>query len=116
MARFDLYDNPDDETRRFAPYLLDVQSTHVGILPTRIVIPLRPTPDLGFSGKPSDLLPVFEINGEKHFLDTPAMSAVPQNALNKRIGSLADPAMRSWLPRPDFRRLLNGGVSDQSRR
>ncbi|MDN7178747.1 CcdB family protein [Caballeronia sp. SEWSISQ10-4 2] len=90
MARFDLYGNPDDQTRRLAPYLLDVQSTHVGILPTRIVIPLRPTPDLGFSGKPSDLLPVFEINGEKHFLDTPAMSAVPLNALGRRIGSLAD--------------------------
>ena len=90
MARFDLYGNPDGGTRRLAPYLLDVQSTHVGILPTRIVIPLRPAPDLGFSGKPSDLLPVFEINGEKHFLDTPAMSAVPLNALGRRIASLAD--------------------------
>ena len=48
MARFDLYDNSDDEMRRLAPYLLDVQSTHVGILPTRIVTPLRPTLDLGF--------------------------------------------------------------------
>jgi hypothetical protein len=91
MAYFDLYGNPGDETRRLAPYLLDVQSTHVGILPTRIVIPLRPTLDLGFSGKPSDLLPVFEINGEKDFLDTPAMSAVPLNALG----------MCSHVPRRD---------------
>ena len=90
MARFDLYANPDDETRRLAPYLLDVQSVHVGILPTRIVIPLRHTSDLGFPGKPSDLLPVLEINGEGYFLDTPAMSAVPLNALRRRIGSLAD--------------------------
>jgi toxin CcdB len=36
MARFDLYANPDIETRN----LLDVQSSHVGILPTRIAIPL----------------------------------------------------------------------------
>jgi toxin CcdB len=90
MARFDLYGNPDDGTRRLAAYLLDVQSTHVGTLPTRIVIPLRPTLDLGFSGKPSDLLPVFEIAGKKHFLDTPAMSAIPLNALGSRISSLAD--------------------------
>ncbi|MGF7133139.1 putative transposase [Paraburkholderia sp. EB58] len=62
MARFDLYANPDDETRRLAPFLLDVQITHVGILPTRIVIPLRPVHHLAFSGKPSDLLPVFEIS------------------------------------------------------
>jgi toxin CcdB len=90
MARFDLYGNPDDETRRLAPYLLDVQSTHVGILPTRFVIPLRPVRDLGFSGKPSDLLPVFEIDGENYFLDTPALGAVPLNVLGRRIVSLAD--------------------------
>lgn len=90
MARFDLYANPDDETRRLAPYLLDVQSTHVGILPTRIVIPLRPARHLAFSGQPSDLLPVFEVNGEQCFLDTPGMSAVPLNALGNRISSLSD--------------------------
>ncbi|MGA7781851.1 MAG: CcdB family protein [Paraburkholderia sp.] len=90
MARFDLYANPDNETRKLAPYLLDVQSTHVGILPTRIVIPLRPARHLAFSGKPSDLLPVFEVNGETCFLDTPAMSAVPLNALGKRIASFSD--------------------------
>jgi toxin CcdB len=55
-----------------------------------MVIPLRPALELGFSGKPSDLLPVFELNGEKHFFETPAMSAVPLNALGRRIGSLAD--------------------------
>lgn len=89
MARFDLYANPDDDTRRLAPYLLDVQSTHVGVLPTRIVIPVRPGRQLAFSGKPSDLPPVFEISGEDCFLDTPAMSAVPLNALGKHIGSLS---------------------------
>lgn len=90
MARFDLYANPDDETQRLAPYLLDVQSTHVEILPSRIVIPLRPARHLAFSGKPSDLLPVFEIDGYECFLDTPGMSAVPLSAPGKCIGSLSD--------------------------
>lgn len=90
MARFDLYANPDKETRKLAPYLLDVQSAHVGILPTRIVIPLRPVRHLAYSGKPSDLLPVFDVNGEECFLDTPGMSAVPLNALGKCIASLSD--------------------------
>jgi toxin CcdB len=97
MARFDLYSNPDDETQRLAPYLLDVQSTHVGILPTRIVIPLRPTQSLAFSGTPSGLLPIFEINGDKHFLDTPAMSAIPLNALGGRVGSSRISATPSTL-------------------
>jgi toxin CcdB len=95
MARFDLYANPDDETRRLAPFLLDVQSTHVGILPTRIVIPLRPVHHFAFSGKPSDLLPVFEVSGEECFLDTPGMSAVPLNALGRRVASLSDHRKRS---------------------
>ncbi|WP_116144289.1 CcdB family protein [Paraburkholderia sp. BL27I4N3] len=69
-ARFDLYTNPDIETRKLAPYLLDVQSIHVGILPVRIVILLRPLRHLAFSGKPFDLLPVFEISGEECLLDT----------------------------------------------
>lgn len=90
MARFDLYANPDIETRKLAPYLLDVQSSHVGILPTRIVIPLRPVRHLAFSGKPSDLLLVFAVHSEQCLLDTPAMSAVPLNALGKCIGSLSD--------------------------
>jgi toxin CcdB len=67
-----------------------VQSTHAGILPTRIVVPLRPVPHLAFSGKPSDLLPVFEVNGEECFLDMPDMSDVPLNARGKHIGSLSD--------------------------
>jgi toxin CcdB len=90
VARFDLYANPDEEMQRLAPYLLDIQSTHVGVLPTRIVIPFRPVAHLAFSGRPSDLLPVFEINGERCFLDTPGMSAVPLNALGRRIGSLSN--------------------------
>jgi hypothetical protein len=40
--------------------------------------------------KPSDLLPVFEVNGEECFLDTPGMTAVPLNAPGKCIGSLSD--------------------------
>jgi toxin CcdB len=90
MARFHLYANLGIETRKLVPYMLDVQSTYVGILPTRIVFPLRPVRYLAFSGKPSDLLPDFEVRGEECFLDAPAMSAVSLKALSKCIGSLSD--------------------------
>ena len=72
MAGFDLAVNQDDEAWQLAPF------------------PLRPVQHLAFSGKSSDLLPVFEIIGEKCFLDTPGMSAVPLNALGRRVGSLSD--------------------------
>ncbi|PMS21081.1 hypothetical protein C0Z16_34110 [Paraburkholderia rhynchosiae] len=89
-TRFDLYTNPDIKTRKLAPYLLDVQGSHVGILPARTMVPLRPARRLPFSGKPIDPPPVFDVPTEECFLDTPGMSAVPLNALGKCIGSLSD--------------------------
>ncbi|CAL8477967.1 MULTISPECIES: CcdB family protein [Caballeronia] len=90
MARFDLYINPNEDSRKSTPYVVDLQSDHVGSLPTRVVIPLRRSKVLGYSGTPSDLLPSFVIDGEDCFLDTPAMAAIPAGALGKRIGSLAE--------------------------
>ncbi|AQH02239.1 hypothetical protein A9R05_24930 [Burkholderia sp. KK1] len=90
MPRFDLYTNPNEDSRETTPYVVDVQSDHVGSLPTRVVIPLRRSKILGYMGTPSDLLPGITIDGEDCFLDTPAMAAIPANVLGKRIGSLAE--------------------------
>ncbi|BCQ29630.1 CcdB family protein (plasmid) [Caballeronia sp. NK8] len=90
MARFDLYLNPNEDSRNSTPYVVDVQSDHVGSLPTRVVIPLRRSNLLDYTGAPSDLLPSFVIDGEDCFLDTPAMAAVPAGVLGKRIGSLGE--------------------------
>jgi hypothetical protein len=83
-------------------------------LPTRIVIPLRLSLDLGFTGKPSDLLPVFEIDGKEHFLDTPAMSAVSLNALGRRIRSLAGRRDVILAALDRIRRLLTEGNMSRS--
>ncbi|WP_096031929.1 CcdB family protein [Caballeronia calidae] len=40
MARFDLYSNPSARSKANSPYLLDVQSDHLGDLISRVVIPL----------------------------------------------------------------------------
>ena len=97
MARFDLYHNPNEDTAQSTPYVVDIQSDHVGVLPTRIVIPLRRLKSLGYSGSPSDLLPVITINSEGHFLDTPAMAAVPFSYLGRPVANLEKEGYRKAI-------------------
>lgn len=107
MARFDLYHNPNEDTVRSTPYVVDIQSDHVGVLPTRIVIPLRRLKSLGYTGNPSDLLPVVTIDGEEHFLDTPAMAAVPFGYLGKPVANLEREGYRKAIA--DAQERLFGG-------
>jgi toxin CcdB len=81
MARFDFYENPGA-----AGYLLDVQSTLIGGLNTRIVVPLMPEQD---APRPARRLnPVFEIANARYVMVTQFMAAVPVSELGTRIGSL----------------------------
>ena len=60
MARFDVYENPNPETNKEIPYLLDVQSDLLDSLSTRVVVPLV---DGASAGKPIKYLtPEFEVN------------------------------------------------------
>jgi toxin CcdB len=40
MARFDLFSNPSAKSKAKSPYLLDIQSNHLGDLSSRVVVPL----------------------------------------------------------------------------
>ena len=40
MAQFDVYRNPSKTTKKFFPYLVDIQSPYISELATRMVIPL----------------------------------------------------------------------------
>lgn len=81
MARFDFYKNP-----AAAGYLLDVQSTLIGGLNTRIVVPLIPEQEAPRPAK--RLNPVFEITHARYLMVTQFMAAVPVSELRTRIGSL----------------------------
>ena len=81
MARFDFYENP-----AAAGYLLDVQSTLIGGLNTRIVVPLTPEQDAPLPAR--RLNPVFEIANARYVMVTQFMAAVTVSELGTRIGSL----------------------------
>ena len=40
MAQFDVYVNPNPESRQSVPFVVDVQSGLIDALPTRLVMPL----------------------------------------------------------------------------
>ncbi len=95
MARFDLYSNPSAKSKAKSPYLLDIQSNHLGDLHSRVVVPL--TRVLG-SYTPTtiarDLSPVFQIQGEEFLLETPLLGALRIALLGPAVGSLKSEQVR----------------------
>lgn len=89
MARFDIYRN-HGRHQATSPYLLDVQSNHLGGLSTRIVIPLRRLDKFPQVLLPKDLIPIFVIEGVECLLDTPQLAAIPMSELKILVTSIAD--------------------------
>lgn len=89
MARFDLHNNPSPRSRAKTPYVLDVQSDHLGNLISRVVIPLtRVAGNYTAAKVAQDLAPIIEIGGEKLILETPFFGAVRTSELGPVIGTL----------------------------
>lgn len=88
MAQFDVYRNPDPESREWAPHIVDLQHDMLSALGTRIMAPL-------LVAKPNaepvmqHLNPVVTFEGVTYFLSTSEMAAVPVNALSEAIGSIS---------------------------
>jgi toxin CcdB len=88
MAQFDVYRNPNATTRARIPYLLDVQSSLLDTLATRIVVPLC-KPDV-LSGKPAERLnPAFAVEGKKLLMLTPQLAGVSRKELGEPVANLA---------------------------
>ncbi|MBJ7537216.1 CcdB family protein [Marinomonas transparens] len=87
MAQFDVYRNPSKTTRKFYPYLLDIQSPYISDLATRIVIPLGLVSF--FKNESMDILtPEITFEEEGLLLLTPQMSSMPSNLLKEPVGTL----------------------------
>ncbi|MFC3122803.1 CcdB family protein [Agaribacter flavus] len=88
MAQFDVYPNPSRTTRKYLPYLLDIQNPFLSDLSTRLVIPL------GFRSAFKNeamnrLTPEVSYGGDELLILTPQMSSVPASILKKPLGSLS---------------------------
>jgi toxin CcdB len=81
MARYDVYRGPSDAL------LLDVQSSLLAIVGSRVVIPLLPADSTPRSI--ARLHPVFELEREPHIMATHLISAIPDTLLKVRVANLA---------------------------
>lgn len=87
MAKqYDLYSNPDPDTRETYPLFVDVQAGLLDMLNSRVVLPLTEAKQ----GKelPKNLCPLFEINGRSYYLLTHQITTVSCSFLKTREGSL----------------------------
>lgn len=88
MAQFDVYENPNPETKTAVPYLLDVQADLLSDMATRVVVPLV---NVAAMGKPAKILnPEFKIKQTAVVMSTAELAGVSLNVLGERVGSLSD--------------------------
>ncbi|MCB1875511.1 MAG: CcdB family protein [Chromatiales bacterium] len=88
MAQFDVFRNASAATRKHFPYLVDIQSSYLEELATRIVIPLGNASLFGDTSM-KGLTPEITFQGEHLLLLTPQISAIPKKQLQEPIGSLS---------------------------
>ena len=88
MAQFDVYENPNPETRQTIPFLLDIQSDLLDGLATRVVVPLIAASAMG---KPArHLNPVFTIKRAKVVMSSAELAGIPTRLLGNKVGSLKE--------------------------
>ena len=88
MAQFDVYTNPNPETKRAVPYLLDVQADLLNNLTTRVVVPLYSA--AAMSKAANHLNPRFSIKKTTVVMSTAEMAGVTLNRLGDNVCSLKE--------------------------
>ena len=87
MAQFDVYLNPSKASRKYYPYVVDIQSPYISELATRIVVPLGTLAAFG-NEVLKGLTPEITYENEKFLLLITQISSIPTKRLEKPIGSL----------------------------
>ena len=87
MPQFDVYLNPQAASRNATPYVVDMQSAFVDLLPTRLVVPLS---RLGSSPLrlPVNLCPSFAVGDETLTLRPYLAAPMDARLLGKPVASL----------------------------
>jgi toxin CcdB len=88
MPQFDVYHNPNSETHREIPYLLNVQSDLLDPLATCMVVPLVLIAEMG---KPAKRLnPQCEVEDKTVVMSTAELAGIPRSTLGEKVGSLSE--------------------------
>jgi len=88
MAQFDVYENPNPETKKSIPYLLDLQADLLDNLTTRVVAPLITVAAMGKAAK--YLNPQFRIKRTAVIMSTAELAGVNLHVLGDPVCSLKE--------------------------
>lgn len=88
MAQFDVYENPNAETKQVVPYLLDVQAELLNHLSTRVVVPLVAVSVMSKAAK--HLNPQLKIKRTEVVMSTAELAGVSVHVLGEKVCSLKD--------------------------
>ena len=88
MAQFDVYENPNTQTRTAYPYILDMQHSLIEDIATRIVVPLGDVKQFK-NEELKGLTPKVEFEGENLLVLMPQITSMPTKALRNPIGTLS---------------------------
>ena len=87
MQQFDVYENPSKTTRQAYPFIIDIQSSVISEIATRIVLPLGRIADFR-NEEMKRLTPTVTYRGEELLLLVPQIASMPAKALKNPIGSV----------------------------
>lgn len=85
MAQFDVYLNPNADTRESIPFLLDVQTELLDMLSTRVVVPLVLAEEMSPA---RNLNPQFKIKSIAVVMSTAELAGVQTRTLGEKVTSL----------------------------
>lgn len=84
MSQYHVYENMNEKSKKIYPYLIDVQSTLLSDLETKIVIPLAVKEKFG-KGIIKNLNPIIIIKKKEYILLTQQMAGIPINQIGSPI-------------------------------
>jgi len=84
MSQYHIYENLNPNSKHSYPYLIDVQTTLLTDLETRIVIPVALKSKFG-KGVIKNLNPIITINKKEYVIITQQMSGIPSKQLGSSI-------------------------------
>ena len=91
MAQYDVYPNPQHQSRPFVPYVIDVQSALIDRLATRLVMPLSRV-GAQLPHLPTNLCPLVSVEGERLTLQAHLAAPVATSLLKNPVMNLQSQA------------------------
>ena len=83
MPQFDVYTNPMVDQRGLIPYWLDLQSDHISLLNSRVIIPLRTPRAMG--PRIEGLQPLVMVGKQSLCADVPSLVSFPSRLLKNPV-------------------------------